>query len=139
MNRFLTKILSIALAIAVLFATSSFTVDMHFCCNKLVDAAVFSKAKPCKDKKQDIETASKKCSVGQMDCCSNSSFVKKANDNLKKSQFDLEANQIVFLQTFFYTYINLFEGLELKEIPFENYDPPFIEKDILLLDETFLI
>ncbi|MEG3657731.1 hypothetical protein V5097_09990 [Arenibacter palladensis] len=139
MKRFLTKILSLTLAFAVLFATSSFTVDMHFCCNKLVDVAIFGNAKPCKDKKQDLSKPSKKCSLGQMDCCSNKSIVKKAEDNLKKSHFDLEANQIVFLQTFFYTYVNLFEGLKLKEIPFENYDPPFIKKDIHLLDETFLI
>lgn len=139
MKRFLTKILSITLAFAVLFATSSFTLDMHFCCNKLVDAAVFGKAKPCKDRKQDIETSTKKCSLGQMDCCSNSTFIKKASDNLDKVQFDFDANNIDFLQTFFYTYLNLFEGFELKAVPFINYDPPWIEKDLLVLHETFLI
>lgn len=139
MKRFLTKIVSITLTFAVLFATSSFTVDMHFCCNKLVDVAVFGKAKPCKDQGQDLSIPSKKCSLGQKDCCSNTSSVKKAEDNLKKAQFQLDANNIVFLQTFFYTYVNLFEGFKLKGIPFVNYDPPWIEKDILLLDETLLI
>ncbi len=139
MKRFLTKILSVTLAFVVVFATSSFTVDMHFCCNKLVDLAVLSKAKPCKDKEQDLSIPSKKCSLGQMDCCSNSTLVKKADDNAKKAQLDLSTDNIVFLKTFFYTYINLFEGLELKVVPFVNYDPPWIEKDILVLHETFLI
>ena len=139
MKRFLTKIASITLAFVVVFATSSFTVDMHFCCNKLVDMAVLSKAKPCKDKEQESDTSSKECSLGQQDCCSNSSIVKNADDNAKKAQFEYTSDNIVFLQTFFYTYINLFEGLELKVVPFTVYDPPFLEKDILVLHETFLL
>lgn len=139
MKRFLTKILSVTLAFAVLFATSSFTVDMHFCCNKLVDVAVFGKAKPCKDKKQDLSIAFKKCSLGQMDCCSSKSIVKKSEDNLKKSKVELDTNKIVFLQVFFHSYVNLFEGPELNAVSFINYNPPWIEKDILVLHETFLI
>lgn len=135
----MTKIVSITLAFVVVFATSSFTVDMHFCCNKLVDMAVLSKAKPCKDKELDKETTSKKCSLGQKGCCSNSSFVKNADDNAKKAQFEFTSDTIVSLRTFFYTYVNLFEGFELKAIPFKIYDPPFLEKDILVLHETFLL
>ncbi|GBF20589.1 hypothetical protein DHD05_10280 [Arenibacter sp. N53] len=139
MKQILTKILSVTLAFAVLFATSSFMVDMHFCCNKLVDVAVFGKAKPCKDKKQNLSKPFKKCSIGQMDCCSNKSIVKKAEDNLKKSQVELDTNKIVFLQAFFHSYVNLFEGLEFNVVSFINYNPPWIEKDILVLHETFLI
>lgn len=87
MKGFLTKILSITLAFAVLFAT----------------------------------------------------YFKNADNNLKKSQFDYSINNIVFLQTFFQTYVNLFEGLEQKVVPFTFYDPPFLEKDILVLHETFLL
>lgn len=137
MKRFLHKILSITLAFVVVFATSSFTVDMHFCCNKLVDMAILGKAKPCKDKKSD--KPSKECSLGQKKCCNNLTFVKKSDNNAKKVQFDFCADTIIFLQTFFYTYANPFEGLELKVVPFTIYDPPFLEKDILVLHETFLL
>jgi hypothetical protein len=139
MKPFLTKIVSITLAFVMVFATSSFTVDMHFCCNRLVDMAVFSKAKPCKDKEQNIGSSLKKCSLGQMDCCYNFSFVKKSVDNLEKSERDFSKDNIVFLQTFFYTYVNLNEGLELKVVPLVDYHPPFIDKDILVLHETFLL
>lgn len=74
-----------------------------------------------------------------MDCCSNRSYVKKADDTLKNHRFDLDANNLVFIRTFIYTYVNLFEGLEQKVVPFVDYNPPFIEKDILLLHETFLL
>lgn len=139
MKGFLTKILSITLAFAVLFATSSFTVDIHFCCNRLVDMAILSKAKTCKIKKQESDTSTKECALGEKDCCSNATYVKNADNNLKKSQFDYSINNIVFLQTFFHTYVNLFEGLEQKVVPFTFYDPPFLEKDILVLHETFLL
>ncbi len=139
MKRLLTKIVTIPLAFVVVFATSSFTVDMHFCCNKLVDMAILSKAKPCNNKKQESDKSTKECSLGQKDCCSNAIYVKNADNNLVKSQFDFSNNKIVFLQTFFYTYINLFEGLEQKVVPFTIYDPPFIEKDILVLHETLLL
>lgn len=139
MKRFLIKIASVSLALVVLFATSSFTVDMHYCCNKLVDMAILSKAKPCKGENQKIESPSKKCSLGQKDCCSNSTFVKNADDNLKLSQFEFRAENFVFLQTFIFTYVNIFEGLELEVVSFVNYHPPFLEKDILVLHETFLL
>lgn len=137
MKRFLTKIASISLAFVVVFATSSFTVDMHFCCNKLVDMAILRKAKPCKDKESDKPF--KECSLGQKNCCSNVTLAKKADDSAKKAQFDSSTDTFVFLQTFFYTYTNPFGGLELKVIPFTTYDPPFLEKDILVLHETFLL
>lgn len=139
MKRFLTKILSITLAFAVLFATSSFTVDMHFCGNKLVNVAVLGKAKPCKDKEMDKESSSQKCMLGQKDCCSNKSIVKKAEDNLKIDKFKFSSDNFVFIRTFFYAYINLFEVLEQTVVPFVDYHPPFIEKDILVLHETFLL
>ena len=140
MKRFSHKILAFILTFAVLFSTSSFAADMHFCCDKLVDLGIFSNAKPCDEKvKQQDEKPTKECSLDQKDCCSDLTFVKKGEDNLEKVSFELDANNIVFLKAFFYTYINLFEGLELKADAFINYNPPWIEKDILLLHETFLI
>lgn len=139
MKRLLTKIVSITLAFVVVFTTSSFTVDMHFCCNRLVDIAILSKAKSCKYEKQESDKSTKECSLGQKDCCSNSIYVKNADNNLEKSQFDFNKDKFAFVQTFFYDYINLFEGLEQKVVSFVDYHPPFIEKDILVLHMTFLL
>ena len=80
MKRFLRKIVSIGLTFAILFATTSFSADMHFCCNKLVDIAVFGKAKSCDDKVQKSESPSKECSVGAEDCCRNETFSKAGDD-----------------------------------------------------------
>ena len=139
MKRFFHKILSIILTCAVLFTTTGFAVDMHFCCDKLVDVAVLGNAKPCNEKVQKTEKPSKKCDIGDKDCCVDSTFLNEGNDNLKKVVFEFSAENFVFLQTFFYSYINLFKGLEKKVTPFLNYNPPLISKDILVLHETFLI
>ena len=139
MKRFLRKIVSIGLTFAILFATTSFSADMHFCCNKLVDITVFGKAKSCDDKVQKSESPSKECSVGAKDCCRNETFSKAGDDNVKKVTAEFSIENYVFLHSFFYTYINRFEGLDKNIVPFVNYDPPWIEKDILVLHETFLI
>lgn len=139
MKRFFHKILSIILICAVLLTTTSFVADMHFCCNKLVDIAVLGKAKPCNEKIQKKEKPSKKCNIGDKDCCSNSTFVNEGDDDLKKVAIEFNTETFVFLHTFFYSYINLYKSLEKKVTPFLNYIPPLISKDILVLHETFLI
>jgi hypothetical protein len=133
------KIIAISLVFAVMFATSSFTVNMHFCCNELVDIAVFTKAKVC-DKAMDTQdNSSKECSLEKKGCCDNKSFVKEGSDNFQKNSFKTENQNLVFLHKFFYTYVNLFEGLEQNIIPFRDYDPPLIPKDFQVLHEVYLI
>ena len=113
---------------------------MHFCCNKLVDMAILSKAEACKDKVQKKDVSTKKCTTFQeKDCCSSRSFLKTGDDIVKKANNELQAEDIVFLNTFFYTYINLFEGLDENVVPFKHYRPPLLFKDILILHETYLI
>jgi len=132
------KILSIILTGAVLFSSTAFAADMHFCCDNLVDVAVYGKAKPC-DEKVNSEKPSKECSLGQKDCCSSVTFAKTGDDSIKKVTSELTTENHIFLHSFFYAYINLFKGLEKNVVPFLHYDPPLISKDIQVLHETFLI
>ena len=140
MKSFFSKIISFFLAALILLSTSSFTVDMHFCCNELVDMAFFSKAESCKDIAQKKDNTSKQCtSIQEKDCCDNKSFVKTGNDTIKKANTKLEAETVIFLNTFFYAYVNLFEGFEENIVPFKQYRPPLLSKDIQILHETYLI
>jgi hypothetical protein len=137
---FFSKIISFFLAALILLSTSSFTVDMHFCCNKLVDMSLIGKAKVCAEKVQKKKDPTKQCTTLQeKDCCSNQSFVKTGDDTIKKANTQLEAETIIFLNTFFYVYVNLFEGLEKNIVPFKQYRPPLLSKDIQILHETYLI
>jgi hypothetical protein len=102
--------------------------------------SIIGKAKVCKDKVQKKDTPHKQCTTLQeKDCCSNQTIVKEGDDTFKKSNTILESETLVFINTFFYTYINLFEGLEENIVPFYDYRPPLLSKDIQVLDETYLI
>lgn len=102
--------------------------------------AFFSKAEACKDKVQKENNPFKKCtSLQEKDCCDNQTILKEANDTFKKSTTVLEADQLVFVKTFIYSYINLFEGLDKNIVPFEAYRPPLLSKDIHTLYEIYLI
>jgi len=99
------------MAIVVLFSTMSFTISSHFCGNTVVDVSYFSKASSCgMEMKQDVNN--KDCSITKKNCCKDVTKVIEGQDNLKKNSFDsLSQDQQLFLATFYYSYINLFEGL----------------------------
>ncbi|MBZ9632148.1 hypothetical protein LB465_15300 [Salegentibacter sp. LM13S] len=122
--------ISIAMAFMVLFSTFSFTVDKHFCGSFLVDTAIFSEAKTCG---MEMETST------EDSCCSNEKIAVEGQDELKH-QFDaLDLNQQAFLTGFAYSYIFIFEDFSKEIIPFKNYSPPLLVKDIQLEDQVFLI
>ena len=54
------------MALVVLFTTMSFTIDMHYCGNTLVEAAIFHKAKGCGMEMQKPST--KSCSITLKNC-----------------------------------------------------------------------
>lgn len=133
MKKILQKSGSLVMALLVLFSTMSFTVDKHFCGTYLVDQAVFSKAKDC---------GMEHPSEGEMitnDGCSDQQISVQGQDDLKVSFNDLDLSQQVFLSTFTYSYIGLFQELPQQLIPFSDYSPPLLVRDIQVLHETFLI
>lgn len=126
------------MAFVVMFTTMSFTVDMHYCGDSLVDFSFFTKAKACgMEKAQPVKCENP--SMSEKSCCSDQKIVKEASDDLKTSFNKLSFEQQTFLATFFYTHINLFEGFDENIVPFKDYSLPFIERDFQLLYETYLI
>lgn len=121
------------MALLVLFSTLSFTVDKHFCGSYLVDQAVFSEAKDC-----GMEHPSKDAMTEENGCKDQKISVEGQKD-LKISFQDLELPQQVFLASFTYSYVEVFEEIPQQAIPFSDYSPPLLVYDIHLLDETFLI
>ena len=126
------------MAFVVLFSTMSFTIDMHYCGDTLMDTAIFHKAKTCGMEIQKTTTSSD-CSMAKKDCCKEEQIVVKGQDELKISFEKLSFDQQIFVASFVYAYINLFEGLEQKAIAFKEYSPPLVIKQIYKLDETYLI
>ena len=133
----LHKILSIAMAFVVLLSTLSFTISKHYCGDTLVDTSLFSKAKSCGMEMQN--SSNKDCSIIKKNCCSEEQQLIEGQDNLKLDFTKFDLQQKIFVNTFVYTYINLFEGITKESIHFKDYSPPLIVKDIHALDEVYLI
>ncbi|MGV8813565.1 MAG: HYC_CC_PP family protein [Gelidibacter sp.] len=131
------KIMSLSMAFVVLFSTMSFTIDMHYCGDSLMDSAIFHKVETCG---MDMEKpASESCSVTKKDCCKNEQVVVDGHDELQLSFNKISFEQQLFIASFVYSFINLFEGFNENIIPFRDYKPPFLIRDIQKLHETYLI
>lgn len=127
------------MACVVLFTTMSFTVDMHYCGDSLVDFSFFTKAETCGMEKRQPTKGCENPSMSEKSCCSDKTIVKEGNEDLKTSFNKLTFEQQTLVATFFYTYINLFKGLDENIVPFKDYSPPFVKRNIQKLYETYLI
>lgn len=132
------KTISVALATLVLFTTMSFTVDVHYCGATLVDFSVFQNVKTCGMEKQQ-STNDCENEVSEKSCCSDKQLVVDGQDDIKTSFNKISFEQQVFVASFLYSYINLFEALDTNIVPFRDYAPPFLEQDLQKLHETYLI
>jgi len=138
MKQLFRKISAIIMAFVVLLSTMSFTVSEHYCGHQLVDIALFSKAESCGMELQKPST-SQDCELKKSDCCKDEVKQYQGQNELNTAFSTLNFEQQVFVTSFTYTYINLFEGLAVNIIPFKYYTPPLLVTDILVLDQTFLI
>lgn len=138
MKSFFHKTLSIFMATLVLFTTMSFTVDMHYCGDSLIDFSLIQNAHTCG---MDTEQPTKDCEneITEKSCCTDKQVIVEGQDDLKLSIDTLNFDQQVFVASFFYTYINLFEALDSNIIPFRDYRPPILIRDIQKLHESYLL
>lgn len=125
------------MAFVVLFSTMSFTVDLHYCGDTLMDTAIFHKAETCGMEMENPLTDG--CSITKKNCCNDEQIVVDGQNELKLQVDKITFEQQVFIASFIYTYINLFEGLDNNVSSFEEYEPPLVVKQIFKIDETYLI
>lgn len=133
------KITAFLMALMVLFSTMSFSVDMHFCGDHLVDFSFAEKVDTCM--MTEMSKSSGECTVMEMemDCCSDVEVTMEGQNDLKISFNQLTFDQQVFVASFVYSYIDLFEGIDENIVPFKDYSPPPLIRDVQILDQSFLI
>jgi hypothetical protein len=131
-KKVLHKIFCTTLALLVLLSTVSFTIEKHYCGDTLVDVSVFAHAEKCG--MESMEMLQKKS------CCKDEVDVVKGQDELKFASFeDLNFEQLQFVSTLTYAYLNVFENLDKYIIPHKDYSPPNLVADIQVLDQIFII
>ncbi|NNL17061.1 MAG: hypothetical protein HKO81_10525 [Flavobacteriaceae bacterium] len=124
------------MSLLVLFSTVSFTVEKHFCGDVLIDVSVFTEAEKCamEETEKELEAITKKS------CCKDTIDVFQGQDELIVKSFDnSDFEHQLFIASYIYSYVNLFEGLPQHIIPHKNYYPPNLVEDLNLMDRVFLI
>ncbi len=122
----------------VLFSTFSFTLEKHVCGGEIADYSFIGNLERCgmpdTDHNNTDETA-----LNKISCCQDIiETIEGSNDELAVVK-ELDVQQEQFITTFIYSYSNLFESLAKNNVPFKQYEPPIVTKDIQLLYDIFLI
>jgi hypothetical protein len=137
MKQVFHKTVSFAMAFVVLFSTMSFTINMHYCGDTLVETALFHKAKGCGMEMQNPST--EECAITKKNCCNDEQLVADGQDELQLQVDKITFEQQTFIASFIYTYINGFEGLDSNVSSYEEYKPPLVIRQLYKIDETYLI
>ncbi len=125
------------MAFVVLFSTMSFTINMHYCGGTLVETAIFHKAKGCGMEMD--KPSSEGCSITKKNCCNDEQLVIAGQDELQLTVDMMSLEQQVFLTSFVYTYISLFDSLDKNLNYYQEYKPPLVTRQIYKIVETYLI
>ena len=125
------------MAFVVLFSTMSFTVNQHYCGDTLAETAIFHKAEGCGMEMEKPSTEG--CDIAKKNCCKDEQLVINGQDELQLQVDKISFEQQIFIASFVYTYINLFEGLDNNVSSYEEYRPPLVIRQLYKIDETYLI
>ena len=134
----LHKIMSVLMALVVLFSTTSFTINMHYCGDNLVDLKIYKEAEGC-GMEMPMTSSSSDFEIIKTPCCKNEQIQIEGQDELQIDLKKLSNNEQTVVFTIVYNYINLFESLPKPRIPFKDYSPPNLVTDIQVLDQVFII
>lgn len=128
------------MALLLLFSTMSFSMDMHFCGDHLVDFSLFDKADSCAMMSVAPKTSTD-CAMIEldMDCCSDVQILVEGQEDFKVSFDQLTFGQQVFITTWVYSYLSLFEEGHNSAPGYREYAPPPLIRDVQVLHQTFLI
>ncbi len=140
MKEKLHKAGSFAMALLLLLSTLSFSMDMHYCGDHLVDFSLFDKAAGC-GMEVDAPADATDCDMLQADmgCCSDVQILVEGQDDLQGSFDQLSFDQQLFLASFVYSWINRFDGVESENSINQEYSPPPLLRNVQVLHQTFLI
>jgi len=141
MKQVAKQIMAIVLAFVVVCTTMSFTINMHYCGETLVDYTVINKASSCGMDQMPSSLSNTDCEqqVNQKSCCEDKTFSADGQNELKPSFSSFSLEQQLFLTTFCYAYAVLLAPQTTASTDFCAYTPPQLVRDIQTLDEVYLI
>lgn len=130
---------AVLMALLVLCASFSFTLNKHFCGEFLVDSSWFVEADTCGLAMDDHSDSHHDHSRFEGDCCEDLTVFFGGQKELKNTITDITFDQQVFLLTFMYSRALLFQPVNSGKMIFLEYSPPPLIQDFPILNQTFLI
>lgn len=137
MKNLFLKIVSLSMAFVVLFSTMSFTINMHYCGDTLVETAMFQEAKGCGMEMKQPET--KDCEITKKNCCDNQQIIVDGQDELQLQINNLSFEKQLFISAFIFTYHTRFDKFNDTSTSFEKQTPPLVKRYLFKLNQTYLI
>lgn len=147
------RIIAVMMAFLMFFTSAGFTMDMHYCGGELKSVSFFGKAKTCHDMAGENETPMKDCPHHKKmmaekkgcsedkDCCSNKTVQLQSDQDQKVQTNDFVVSKQ--LKQFVIAYVAVFFAddfdLQREATTFAHYKPPLIQRDIPVLNQTFLL
>jgi len=136
------QIISVSMALLVLFSTLSFSVEKHYCGEHLVDVAIFSDAKKCgmEASDQGLNDTDQNTVLMSNSCCKDVVDLVEGQDELSLEKTKvLDTDQKIFLLSFAYVFGELYAPKTENTSLFKPPSRLKVVKDIHLLHEVFLI
>ncbi len=149
---FLYRSIAIMMAVVVLFTSTGFAMDRHFCQGELKSVAFFGQAESCHsmDKMTECphhrqmachtQKGAKSPGIDKDDCCQNETILMELDvDSVTADFADLTTNQVHFVWAFVQAFVQpviLHKSVAKK---FVILKPPLPERDYQVLFESFLI
>ncbi len=144
------RIIALMMAFLMFFTSVGFVMDMHFCQGKLKSVSFFGKAKTCHDMADNTMkncphhkkmTAEKKDCSEDKNCCSSKTVQLQSDQDQKVQTNDFVVNKQ--LKQFVIASVAVFFAadfdLQREATTFAHYKPPLIQRDIPVLNQTFLL
>lgn len=138
MKQLFSKILTSFLALIVVFSTFSFSVDGHYCGDKLVDFALFTQADVCSDQEKEQTPKSEQLEFSKIPCCKNITNIIEGEEIDLKVVNKSTLKQLFFVEAFIFS---KYESLSkvAENLNYCNYTSPLFETNKVVLFENFRI
>jgi len=125
------------MAFVVVFTTLSFTVDMHFCGDTLVEAAVFQKVKGCGMELQKLSKDD--CVVKSNNCCNDKQLTIDGQHELQISFSAFSFEQLLYVTSILNTDKEFSQVID-KNVPlYKGYALQLVIRQLYKIAETYLI
>ena len=134
-------ILTLALALLVVFSSLGMTITRHLCDGEVMSLALFEHSVACEMEQQKEKLPPCHQPVADDDCCQNQTVLLEVEDQSAASSliFKLSAPDVAFLAAFSVVWSTLFEMYDPAISLPPDYTPPLLSLDIPVLVQSFLL